>query len=119
MKDVCMFTPRSTPNQMRSMPSFSATGPEERHDDERELEEVEEEGEQEDEDVDDDEEADLPAGEVQQQVLDPLVAVDPVEREAEDARADEDEDHEGRELRRRVHRLAHELEGKAPGARPP
>ena len=50
--------------------------PEQRHDDERELEEVEEEREQEDEDVDDDQEADLPAGQVEQQVLDPLVAVD-------------------------------------------
>src|SRR4029434_3000162 len=27
MHDVCMLTPSSTPNQMRSMPSFSATGP--------------------------------------------------------------------------------------------
>ena len=59
-----MFTPSSTPNQMRSMPSLSATGPMQRHDDERELEEVEEEGEEEDDDVDDDEEARVarPAG---------------------------------------------------------
>src|SRR6476620_7530173 len=27
MKEVCMFTPSSTPNQIRSMPSLSATGP--------------------------------------------------------------------------------------------
>src|SRR3569832_896288 len=27
MNDVCMFTPKSTPNQIRSTPSFSATGP--------------------------------------------------------------------------------------------
>ena len=27
MNDVCMLTPRITPNQIRSMPSFSATGP--------------------------------------------------------------------------------------------
>ena len=48
------------------MPSFSATGAEQRHDDERELEEVEEEREQEHQDVDDDQEAELrrPAGSV-------------------------------------------------------
>jgi hypothetical protein len=44
-----MFTPRMTPNQIRSMPSFSAAGAEQRHDDEGQLEEVEEEGEHEDE----------------------------------------------------------------------
>src|SRR5437762_1554117 len=27
MKEVCMLTPSSTPNQIRSMPSLSATGP--------------------------------------------------------------------------------------------
>src|SRR5258706_8532852 len=70
---------------------------EQRHDDERKLEEIEEEGEEEDEDVDDDEEAELPAGKVEQEMLDPLVPVDAVEREAEDARADEDENDEGRE----------------------
>ena len=62
MKLVCMLTPSSTPNQIRSMPSLSAAGRQQRHDDEGELEEVEEEGEQEDEDVDDDQEADLAAG---------------------------------------------------------
>ena len=108
-----MFTPRSTPNQMRSMPSFSH-GAQQRHHDERQLEEVEEEGEQEDEDVDDDEEAQLPARQVQQQVLDPHVPVHAVEGEAEDARADEDEHHEGRQPRGRLHRLAGEPEREPP-----
>ena len=43
-----MLTPSITPNQIRSMPSFSAAGAEQRHDDEGELEEVEEEGQDED-----------------------------------------------------------------------
>ena len=62
MKDVCMLTPSSTPNQMRSMPSLSAAGTEQRDDDEGQLEEIEEEGEHEDEQVDDDQEAELAAG---------------------------------------------------------
>ena len=79
-----MFTPSSTPNQIRSMPSLSATGAEQRHDDEGELEEVEEEGEEEDEHVDDDQEADLAAGQAGEQVLDPEVAVHAAEGQAED-----------------------------------
>ena len=114
MNEVCMLTPSSTPNQIRSMPSFSATGPEQRNDDERELEEVEEEGEQEDQDVDDDQEAELAAGQVRQQMLDPDVAVDAVEGQAEHARADQDEHDEGGQLGGRVHRLAQQLERQAP-----
>ena len=51
-----------------------------RDDDERELEEVEEERQEEDQEVDDDQEAELAAGQAGQQVLDPDVAVDAVER---------------------------------------
>src|SRR3712207_7339365 len=58
--------------------------------------------EQEHEDVDEDQEADLPAGERGQEVLDPDMPVDAVEGEREDARADQDEEHEGRELRGRL-----------------
>ena len=90
-----MLTPSSTPNQIRSMPSLSADRRQQRHDDEGQLEEVEEEGEEEDQDVDDDQEAELAARQAGQQVLDPDVAVDAVEGQAEDARADQDEDHEG------------------------
>jgi hypothetical protein len=54
-----------------------------RNDDERQLEEVEEEREHEDQDVDDDQEAELSAGQAGEQMLDPDVAVDAVEGEAE------------------------------------
>ena len=43
-----MLTPSSTPNQMRSMPSLSATGPSSGMTMNDELEEVEEERQQED-----------------------------------------------------------------------
>ena len=65
-----------------------------------ELEEVEEEREHEDQDVDDDQEAELAAGQAGQQMLDPDVAVDAVERQAEHARADQDEHDERRQLAR-------------------
>ena len=96
-----MFTPSMTPNQIRSMPSLSAAGPMQRHDDEGDLEEVEEERQHEDQHVDDDEEARLAAGQRCQQVLDPDVAADAIERQREDARADQDEEHECRQLRGR------------------
>ena len=108
-----MFTPRSTPNQIRSMPSLSAAGRQQRHDDEGELEEVEEEGQEEDQDVDDDQEADLAARQRGQQVLDPDVAVDAVEGEREHARADQDEHHEGRQLGGGVQRLLDQVEATA------
>ena len=92
------------------MPSLSATGADQRHDDERELEEVEEEGQQEEQDVDDDQEAELAARQAGQQVLDPHVAVDAAERQAEHGRADQDEEDEARQLHGRVHRLAHQLQ---------
>ena len=56
-----MFTPSSTPNQIRSMPELVRDRRQQRHDDEGELEEVEKEGEHEDEHVDDDQEAERPA----------------------------------------------------------
>ncbi len=56
--------------------------------------------------VDEDQEADLAAGQRGQQVLDPEVAVDAVEGQREDARADQDEDHEGGELGGRLRRPA-------------
>ena len=93
-----MLTASSTPNQIRSMPSFSATGPSSGTTMKRQLEEVEEEGEDEDQDVHHDQEADLAARQVGEQMLDPLVAVDAVEGQAEHARADQDEDDEGGQL---------------------
>ena len=91
------------------MPSLSAGGPEQRHDDEGQLEEVEEEREEEHQDVDEDQEAGLAARQRRQQVLDPDVPVHAVEGEREDPRADQDEEHEGRELRGRFGGLAHEI----------
>jgi hypothetical protein len=52
---------------------------EQRHDDERQFEEVEEEGQQEDENVDHDQEADLAPGESGKQMFDPEMAIDAVE----------------------------------------
>ena len=88
-----MLTPISTPNQIRSMPIFCRDRRQQRNDDERDLEEVEEEREEEDEDIDEDQEADDAAGQMRQHVLDPQVAVDAVEHQAEDGRADQDEHH--------------------------
>ncbi len=44
-----MLTPSMTPNQIRSMPSCLGRRPEQRDDDEGDLEEIEEEGQHEDE----------------------------------------------------------------------
>ena len=55
-----------------------------------------------------------PPGRFDEQVLDPDVAVDAVERQAEHARADQDEHDERGELGRRVHRLLQELPRQPP-----
>jgi hypothetical protein len=82
-----MFTASRIPNQIRSIPSASCDGPEERHDDEREFEEIEEEGQQEDQDVDHDQETDLAARQPGKQMLDPAVSIDAVESQREKTRA--------------------------------
>ncbi len=64
--------------------------------------------------VDEDQEADLAAGQRGQQVLDPDVAVDAVEGQREHARADQDEDHEGRQLGRRFGRLPQQVPAQPP-----
>ena len=56
------------------------------------------------------------AGQRDQQVLHPFVAVDAVESQREDARADEDEDDEGRELGGGFERLAQQVEAQPPPA---
>src|SRR3712207_8332537 len=53
--------------------------------------------------VGDDEEADLAARQRREEMLDPDVAVDAVERQREHARADEDEENEGGQLRSEEH----------------
>src|SRR5665213_3365649 len=83
--------------------------PEQRDHDEGQLEEIEEEGKHEDEDVDEYQEADLTAGQGGQQVFNPDVAIDAVEGQREHARADQDEDHERRQLRRRFGGLPYQV----------
>ena len=75
-----MFTPEqhAEPDQVDA--ELVRDRREQRHDDERQLEEVEEEGEHEDQQVDHDQEAELPAGQAGEQVLDPQVAVHAAER---------------------------------------
>src|SRR3984893_6416347 len=65
------------------------------NDDERDLEEVEKERDHEDEGIDENEEADLPAGERRQQLLDPHLAPDSLEHQAEGTRTDQDIDDHG------------------------
>ena len=60
--------------------------------------EKQEEGEDEAEEIGDDEKADLAARQAEQEVLDPEIAVDAAEDQAEDGRADQDEDDEGGRL---------------------
>src|SRR6266478_4809592 len=68
--------------------------PKQRNDDEGKFEEIEEEGEHEDEGVDENEEPDLAAGQGGQEMFDPDVTVDTVEGQRENARSDQDENHE-------------------------
>ena len=77
-----------------------------RDDDERQFEKIKEEGEHENQDVDHDQETDLPARQVDQQVLNPVVTIDPVERERKNACSDQDEHHEGGQFGRAFHGLA-------------
>ena len=83
--------------------------PNQRHDDERQLEEVEEKRQDEDDDIDDDQKTQLATGQVDQQLLDPDVPVDTIEGQAEHARADQDKHHERGQLGGRVHRLFEQL----------
>src|SRR6202040_3132350 len=76
---------------------------------ERKLEKVEKKCQHENEDVDDDQEAELTAGQMKQEVLDPHVSVDAVEREAEHPRAEENEHDECRQFCSRIHRLPEKL----------
>ena len=84
--------------------------PEQRHDDERKLEVIEKEGQHEDQDIDDDQEAELAAGQVDKQVLDPQVAVDVVEGQRENAGADQDEHNERGQFCCAFHGLLEQLE---------
>ena len=106
-----MLTPRMTPNQIRVDAEMLGGGTEQRDDDEGELEEVEEEGEHEHEGVDENQEAELSAGQRRQHVLHPDMPAHAVERERKHARADQYENHEGRQLGRRFDGLADQVPG--------
>ena len=100
-----MLTPRITPNQIRSMPSFSAAGPSSGMMMKASSKKSRKKARTKTKRVDEDQEADLAAGQRGQQMLDPDVAVHAVEGQREHARADQDEDHEGRQLRGRFRGL--------------
>src|SRR5690606_4030328 len=87
--------------------------PQQRHDDERQLEEVQEEGQHERQDADDDQEAPLAARDAGKQVLDPQVAADAAEGQAEHGRANQDEHHEARQLGGGIHGLAQQVQRQA------
>ena len=89
-------------------------GSQQRNDDEGELEEVEEERQHEDEKIDEHQEANLPAGQRCQHILDPDMPADAVEGEREHSRTDQDEDHEGRQFGGRFDGLAHQVPGQPP-----
>ena len=74
-----------------------------RHDDERDLEEVDEEPEHEDDEVHHDQEADRASGNPGERALDPQVAIEATEDERERRRTDEQEDHHDRESARLLH----------------
>ena len=97
MKLVCMFAPSSTPNQIRSMPSFSAAGAsrgmmmkaiskksrKNARMNTNTLTKIRKPA-----------DAARQSGE---QVFDPFLAAHALEHQAERARAEQDEDHEGRD----------------------
>src|SRR5207253_10735875 len=86
-----------------------ARRPEQRNDDEGDLEEVQEEREHEHEEIDENQEAYGAARQADQKALDPAMAVDPVEGQREYPCADQDEDHEGGELGGGFRCLAHQV----------
>ena len=67
---------------------------EQRQQDERDFEEVQEAAQDEDQHVDHHQETERPAGKLVEQMFDPLGAIDSLESQAEDGRADQHEDHE-------------------------
>ena len=114
-----MLTPSSTPNQIRSMPSLSATGPSSGTTMKASSKKSRKKASTKTRMLTTIRKPSWPPGRLVQQVLDPQVAVDAVERQAEHARADQDEDHEGGQLGGRVHRLPQQLPATGAGARAP
>ena len=93
-----MLTPRITPNQIRSMPSFSAAGPSSGMMMKASSKKSRKNARMKTSALTKIEEADLSAGQRGQQVLDPDVAVHAVEGQREHAGADQDENDEGRQF---------------------
>ena len=107
MKLVCMLMPSSTPNQIRSMPSASAGPASSGTMMKASSKKSRKKASTKTTALTTIRKPTWPPGRRDQQVLDPFVPVDAVEGQREDARADQDEDDEGRELGRRL---------RAPGA---
>ncbi len=84
--------------------------PEQRNDDERQLEKVEEKGQYEHQNVHDDEEAQHTAWQAGEQMLHPDAAIESLEHQVEHRGADENEQHEGGELGRGVERLLEQID---------
>ena len=108
-----MFTPSITPNQIRSMPSFSAAGPSSGMTMKAISKKSRKNASKKTNTLTKMRKPSCPPGMRHQHLLDPAVAVDAVEGEREDARADQDEHHEGRELGGRLDRLSRQIECQA------
>ena len=115
MKLVCMLTARITPNQTRSMPSFCATGASSGMMMKASSKKSRKKARKNTSTLTKTRKPTSPPGSEIEQVLDPLVAVDAIEGERKDARADEDEHHERGQLRRRFRGAAHDAEVEARG----
>jgi hypothetical protein len=113
-----MFMASSTPNQIRLMSRLLGHRRQQRDHDERDLEEVDEHAQDEHQQVHEQQEAHLAARQLVEQVLDPDVAVGRVEGEAEHRRADQDEQHEDRQLGAVFQRLLEQLECSGCGGQP-
>src|SRR5205814_9571276 len=87
---------------------------EQRDHDEGDFEEVEEKCEKKNKYIDEDEKTDRTTGQPEQELLDPSVSIDAVEGQREDARADQDEHDEGRQLGCDLRRLARQVPGQPP-----
>ena len=109
-----MFTPSSTPNQIRSMPSLSATGASSGTMMKASSKKSRKNASRKTRMLTTIRKPICAARQAGEQVLDPQVAVDAAEGEAEHRRADQDEHHEGGQLGGRVHRLAHQRPAQAP-----
>jgi hypothetical protein len=113
MNEVCMLTASRTPNQIRSIPSFSATGPSSGTTMNESSKKSRKKASRKIRMLTTIRKPICPPGRSGEQVLDPEVAIDAVEGQRKDARADQDEDDEGGQLGGRFHRLLEQRQGQA------